>query len=64
MDDALLHAAAGLHPPGLRSLDAIHLATAPSIRDRLGVVFCYDERLADAATAAGLVVARARAVSR
>lgn len=58
MDDALLHAASGLRPPGMRSLVAIHLATALSIRDRLGVVFCYDERLAGAATAAGLVVAR------
>ena len=58
MDDALLHAAAALEPASLRSLDAIHLATALSIRDRVGVVFCYDERLADAAMSAGLVVAR------
>lgn len=58
MDDALLHAAAALQPASLRSLDAIHLATALSIRDRLGIVFCYDERLADAAASAGLVVAR------
>ncbi len=58
MDDALLHAAARLEPSSLRSLDAIHLATALSIRDRVGVVFCYDARLADAAECAGLVVAR------
>ncbi len=58
MDDELLHAAASLEPPGLRSLDAIHLATALSIRDRIGVVFCYDERLACAAESAGLAVAR------
>lgn len=58
MDDEVLHAAASLESPELRSLDAIHLATALSIRDRLGVVFCYDERLADAAGHAGLPVAR------
>ncbi|MGH2900105.1 MAG: type II toxin-antitoxin system VapC family toxin [Solirubrobacteraceae bacterium] len=58
MDDALLHAAAALQPPSLRSLDAIHLATALSIRDCVGLVFCYDERLVDAAVSAGLVVAR------
>jgi len=53
MDDALLLAAARLEPPGLRPLDAIHLATALSIRDRVGVLFCYDDRLADAAQSAG-----------
>jgi len=58
MDDALLHTAAEMEPPGLRSPDAIHLATALSIRDRVGVLFCYDERLADAAQSAGLVVAQ------
>jgi len=58
MDDALLHAAANLQPTRLRSLDAIHLATALSIRDHLGVMFCYDARLADAAESAGLTVAR------
>lgn len=58
IDDALLRAAARLDPPGLRTLDAIHLATALSIRDQLGIVFCYDSRLADAAQLAGLPVAR------
>jgi len=58
MNDALLHAAAALEPASLRSLDAIHLATALSIRDRVGVVFCYDERLAHAAASANLMVAR------
>jgi predicted nucleic acid-binding protein len=58
MDDALLLAAARLEPPGLRPLDAIHLATALSIRGRVGVLFCYDARLADAAQSAGFVVAR------
>lgn len=58
MDDELLLAAGQLQPPGLRSLDAIHLATALSIRDRVGVLLCYDTRLADAARAAGLPIAR------
>ncbi len=56
LDDELLHAAGSLRPPELRSLDAIHLATALSIEDRLGVVFCYDARLADGARSAGLTV--------
>lgn len=56
IDDDLLHAAAGLPPPELRSLDAIHLATALSIGDRLGVMLCYDERLTEAARSAGLPV--------
>ena len=38
----------------LRSLDAIHLASALSIRDDISAFIAYDHRLADAATAAGL----------
>jgi uncharacterized protein len=49
MDNALLDEAASLGSPSLRSLDALHLATALSIRDDLGVFFTYDERLAAAA---------------
>ncbi len=56
LDDAVLRAAAALEPPGLRSLDAVHLATALSLGDRLGVLVCYDERLLDAARAAGVTV--------
>jgi predicted nucleic acid-binding protein len=43
-------------PPELRSLDAIHLATALSVRDRVGAVFTYDQRLAEASADAGLQV--------
>lgn len=57
IDDAVLHAAAALQPPDLRSLDAVHLATAVSLGDRLGVLFCYDKRLATGARAAGIEVA-------
>jgi predicted nucleic acid-binding protein len=41
--------------PELRSLDAIHLATALSLGDDLGALAAYDERLARAATANGLI---------
>ena len=40
----------------LRSLDAIHLASALSIRSELSAFVAYDRRLADAATSVGLDV--------
>ena len=58
LDDDVLAAAARLQPPGLRSLDALHLATALSVGRRLGVLFSYDERLCAAAAAAGIAVER------
>jgi predicted nucleic acid-binding protein len=42
--------------PALRSLDAIHLATALSVRERIGAVLTYDKRLAEASADAGLQV--------
>ena len=56
MDDQVLDEAASLEPATLRSLDALHLATALSIRDDLGAFFTYDKRLAEAAEAHGLLV--------
>ncbi len=56
MSGPLLASAAVLGPPNLRSLDAIHLATALSL-DGLHAVVTYDRRLADAAADAGLTVA-------
>jgi predicted nucleic acid-binding protein len=47
---------AKLDPPGLRSVDAIHLASALAIRDELAALVTYDIRLAEAARAAGLTV--------
>jgi uncharacterized protein len=44
-------------PLALRSLDAIHLATAVALGADLGVFLAYDRRLLDAATDAGLAVA-------
>ena len=52
----LLETAADLGPPSLRSLDAIHLATALSLGSALDAFVVYDERLARAATEAGLPV--------
>ena len=41
----------------LRSLDAIHLATAHELRTELTAFVCYDKRLSDPAQALGLPVA-------
>jgi uncharacterized protein len=60
LDDALLDGATSLRPTGLRSLDALHLATALSIRDEIGVLVTYDQRLADVAEGAGFNVAQPR----
>jgi predicted nucleic acid-binding protein len=43
-------------PATVRSLAAIHLATALSIRGQLTSFVTYDKRLADAATSTGLIV--------
>ncbi|WP_112244299.1 type II toxin-antitoxin system VapC family toxin [Kribbella monticola] len=43
-------------PVTVRSLDAIHLATALRLRPQLTSFITYDKRLADAAQAAGLTV--------
>ena len=55
LDEPLLRDAAALSPTGLRSLDAVHLATALSL-DGLDVVVTYDRRLDAAASEAGLAV--------
>ena len=56
MSNRLLDEAATLGPPGLRTLDAIHLAaarTAPALR----AMVTYDERLREAAESLGVRVA-------
>lgn len=45
-----------IRPATVRSLDAIHLATALHIRAELTSFITYDKRLADAAAHAGLTV--------
>jgi predicted nucleic acid-binding protein len=60
IDDPILEAAAALDPPGLRSLDAIHIATALALQPELEAVVSYDGRLNVAATALGLAVVTPR----
>jgi len=56
LDDATLEIAAELEPPQLRSLDALHLATATSLGEELERFFCYDARLTAAAAGLGIDV--------
>jgi uncharacterized protein len=49
IDRRILATAAALEPATLRTLDAIHLASAISIREDLEVVVTYDRRLRAAA---------------
>lgn len=56
--NAILDDAAVLRPTIVRSLDAIHLATAAAIRSDLGELVTYDDRMADAARAMGFRVRR------
>ncbi len=55
-DPSLSDQAGTVPPPLLRSLDAIHLATARSLAGRLSAFVTYDARLADAAAWHGLPV--------
>ncbi len=57
MSEAVLEAASRLPDPQLRSLDAIHIATALLIREDVDVLVSYDQRLLAAATAYGLPTA-------
>ena len=56
IDDSILSSAADLEPPLLRTLDAVHLASALSLGDDLSAIAVYDVRLADAARLSGLEV--------
>lgn len=58
IDRAVLAAAAELEPANLRTLDAIHLASALTLSDRVEAFIGYDERLLAAAVATGLAVER------
>lgn len=54
VNDRILHAAATLLPADMRSLDAIHLATAQQLATDLGRVVTYDERMLAAAKRLGI----------
>jgi predicted nucleic acid-binding protein len=56
LDEAIAAAAAGIEPPQLRSLAAIHLASALALGPDLETFVSYDARLANAARATGLTV--------
>ena len=56
LDEEVRREAARVGAPALRSLDAIHLATALAIGDRDLEFVTYDDRQAEAARAAGLKV--------
>jgi uncharacterized protein len=60
IDDRILDAAGTLEPLVLRTLDAIHLATALAAGDDLEAVVTYDERMTEAARLVGLVTASPR----
>jgi len=56
IDRPVIELAARLQPPTLRTLDAIHVATAIQLGAELRSFVTYDQRMADAARAAGLPV--------
>lgn len=56
VSDRLLDAAAWLQPAALRSLDAIHLATAQQLGADLARIVTYDERMSAGAQALGWTV--------
>ena len=57
IDDEIVEAAMAEPDRSLRSLDAIHLATARLLGPDLDAIVTYDDRLATAASDAGLVTA-------
>jgi uncharacterized protein len=57
ISDRILAAAGSLLPTELRTLDAIHLATARQLGGDLAQLITYDERLRNAAAATGSPVA-------
>lgn len=58
VDRGILTAAADLEPASRRTLDAVHLASALALGDRVDALIGYDDRLLEAACAAGLAVER------
>lgn len=58
LDPAIAGVAAAIAPPAIRTLDAIHLATALALMPELDAFVTYDDRLAEAARRIGLPVVR------
>ncbi|MGH2887490.1 MAG: type II toxin-antitoxin system VapC family toxin [Solirubrobacteraceae bacterium] len=63
LDRAVQELASDIGDPLLRTLDALHLASAVLLSGELTVFIAYDQRLTSAAQAAGLVVATPGAAS-
>lgn len=57
LSDEVLGRAAGVRPPALRAYDAVHLASALTLRRELTAFVAYDKRLLAAAQDAGLPTA-------
>jgi len=60
VSDRVLTAAGSLLPAGLRTLDAIHLATAQQLGGDLARLITYDQRMHASAAAAGCSVVAPR----
>ena len=60
VNDSVLSAAGSMLPVNIRSLDAIHLATAQRLGADLARIVTYDERMSLAAQTLGLAVAAPR----
>ena len=60
VNDRVLTAAGVIQPPGLRSLDAIHLATAGQLGPELTALVTYDDRMVTAARRLGHRVVQPR----
>ena len=58
LDAPVARAAAAVGPAALRTLDAIHLASAIALLPEIDAFVTYDDRLADAARGLGLPVVR------
>lgn len=56
VNDRVLNSAGSLLPLELRSLDAIHLATAGQLGGDLGEIITYDERMIASARSMGYKV--------
>lgn len=57
VNDRILNAAGSLQPPDIRSLDAIHLATARELGSDSSQMISYDQRMVEAAKELGLKTA-------
>ncbi len=58
LDASIGRTSGAIQPAGLRTIDAIHLATALQLLPQLDAFVTYDDRLADAARSLGFPVVR------